>query len=893
MSFVIEGESGMGKSTLVRHFLDELEASTGAGNRPFILHARCHERESLAYKGFDGIVDDLASVLASLAEPLIAQLLPPDTDVLARQFPVLRRVPGVRLPRKTTGSDPHDLRARALTALAALFANLSTVRPLVLHIDDLQWAGRDSLELMRELLRDPPPQRLLFLASVRSENVADDGPLREVIDEVTAARECRQLAIGPLTNTEQRELVACMKGSPALGPFGDEFWSQFGASPLFLVELLRYLDEVGTTESLPSLGLDDVLRRRVERLDAGPRDMLQSMAIADEALPLSIVSRAAALSPHDGERAAAALRVGHLARVTVSGHEPWLVCNHDRLRQVLVRGLSLGRRRAIHQRIAGAMDGWADAAPENLARHWLAAGEIEEATRYLRIGAAQAGDKLAFDHAAELLQAALDLDAAHREVDDHQRGERLAELAHALQLAGRCFESARCYEAAAALADGDAVLELERRAADNLLRSGRVAEGIDKLEGVLESVGAPVARTRRGATITFLWRRAALAMRGLGYTRRAEAELPARELGRLDTMYAASSSLGMVDHVRGAAIQVRHLRTALQLGEERRVIRALAIEIAYLLALGGRRVERGQRLGAELLARARELGDPFLCGVIQLSVGGGLFFAGTPQAAIAALSEGEQALTDLPSAATWERVTIRYFLALAQAATGDYNGVAATTGRSLDTALRTNDLYARAFFACIPRTWVLLRDDKPEEAERSLERALDGWPETPVHIGHYIRAFSRALVALYRGRGDEAHGELERVRPHLRELMLHRMPWIMAEIAALEIRAALQSGEDRRALEWSRRLARSPIDYNRALADCGLATLAHRSGDDERAAVLLASARARFAELGARHLVAACDDRLASLGQATTPTGWLADQHVVNPARLFAMLLPF
>src|SRR5690606_9494231 len=145
--------------------------------------------------------------------------------------------------------------------------------------------------------------------------------------------------------------------------------------------------------------------------------------------------------------------------------------------------------------------------------------------------------------------------------------------------------------------------------ADNLLRCGRIQEAIQRLSELMKRLGVPVARTRRRKLLALAVQRARLAVRGIKYTARTEADVPASELGRLDTLYAASAALGMVDHLLGAVVQTRHVRMALQVGEERRVLRALATEIAFLGALGGKHARRAEAMAADVAARARALAD--------------------------------------------------------------------------------------------------------------------------------------------------------------------------------------------------------------------------------------------------------------------------------------------
>ncbi len=166
ISCYVHGESGVGKSALVRNFLDDLREHE---NDTVILEGRCYERESVPYKALDGVIDSLTKYLMALPEVKAAALMPRDVLALARLFPVMLQVDSVfNAPqREQEIPDPFTLRRRAFAALRELLGRISDRQRLVIYIDDLHWSDADSTTLLEDLLRPPDSPPLLLLASFR------------------------------------------------------------------------------------------------------------------------------------------------------------------------------------------------------------------------------------------------------------------------------------------------------------------------------------------------------------------------------------------------------------------------------------------------------------------------------------------------------------------------------------------------------------------------------------------------------------------------------------------------------------------------------------------------------------------------------------------------------
>ena len=256
VTVVLGGEPGVGKSTLVRAFV---ERAIARDPTTVVLAGRCHEHEAVPYKAIDGVVDALSRTLRRLPEADAAALLPRHAALLAQVFPVLGRVePVARAPRLLETLDPKELRGHVFLALRELLVRLADRRPVIAVIDDLQWTDADSLALLRALLRPPDAPSLLFLATLREGG-------QDVIGELEG--EVRQVSLGNLDEAHAVALAAHLLGRVAAsGPISaEEIARESGGHPLFIDELVRHAVLLG--EHAGALQLEDALGARISRLE--------------------------------------------------------------------------------------------------------------------------------------------------------------------------------------------------------------------------------------------------------------------------------------------------------------------------------------------------------------------------------------------------------------------------------------------------------------------------------------------------------------------------------------------------------------------------------------------------------------------------------------------------
>lgn len=122
----VSGQSGMGKTALVRQFLSTLDDDV-------VLSARCYENETVPFKAIDGLVDDIFGHLKSLSSSERADIIDGiDIEALARLFPVMKQLLRDEPAEPIVGFDQMLLRQRAFDALRALLDVMCDHYPVVL-----------------------------------------------------------------------------------------------------------------------------------------------------------------------------------------------------------------------------------------------------------------------------------------------------------------------------------------------------------------------------------------------------------------------------------------------------------------------------------------------------------------------------------------------------------------------------------------------------------------------------------------------------------------------------------------------------------------------------------------------------------------------------------------
>jgi tetratricopeptide (TPR) repeat protein len=890
---VLPGRSGAGKTALMRRFVQQLH---DAGTPAVVIGTRCHEREAVPYKAVDGLVDGVTRYLQRLSDIEAARLLPRDAPLIARLFPVFLRVREVERTRSRAHAplDSVELRRRAAHALRELLERISDRTPLVVTIDDLQWGDLDSASLLHELLRPPDPPPLLLVLAYRVED--EEAPLvralRQPLLRDAAGRDVRMIAVEALTQEEARELARreLTMAADLANALAGEIARESRGNPFFVHELVRHVAAIGGAARLQT-----VITERVGTLPDAARQLLIAFALSAQPASVAVAAAAAGIE-HDAWESVRTLRLARLVRVRESEREE-VEPYHDRIRETIAASVDGQPLREWHARLAAAWVASGEARPDTLVTHFRSAGDRDRTIDYATIAAAAANEALAFDRAAGYYQLLIEVDAPER------RGHWYAQLGDALALAGRGREAATASLIARRDAAVETATELERRAAEQLIRSGYLEDAREVVDSLLARVGVRAPRTSAGAFAGLVARRLFLAILGTDVRERAERDIPVEELRRIDTLWSIGAPLSLVDLVRGNNLHLRSMWMVLRSGEPTRLVRALSTLACTSAIDGPRHDARTTRILTQAQALAARLDDPAARARTVLAEGICHKVTGRWVIARECLERAITQLLPCPGV-RWEIETARTLLHDALFWMGEWQQLFREIPARRQEAEERGDLYGATHVAVRLAPVAHLAADDPERARAEAAAGMARWPSRSFDLQHRFEVCSLLEADLYAGHGEEAWRRLHEAWPRLR-WTLYAFQNARIEMRFLRARIALlrATGGD---TAWLRCAEREATRLERERAPWATALAAHvrgcasvARGQRTQAVPTLQSAEQLLRDAAMLHYAAAAQYRrgeAAGDGQGralmASARSWLVEQGVVNPERMVGLLAP-
>jgi tetratricopeptide (TPR) repeat protein len=321
--------------------------------------------------------------------------------------------------------DVEASRFRLCQAAVGALADLSAGRPLLLVLDDLQWADVGSHRLLSQLTATLPGASIVVLATYRNGPLEGGEPLADTLASLARSAVVDRLTLAGLGPPEVARVMAAQLGMEPDAELAGVVSARTGGNPFFVIEVLRLLGSHGSGEPAAGdaasvvaqhvpAGVRDVLRRRLSRLPDQTRTVLLVAAVTGQEFDLDIVRAATGV---DDDDALDAVELALLSGLVVE--DPVTVgrfrFDHALIREAIYGDVSRARRARLHARVGQALldrrgvD--ADHARQVAHHWWLAAPAVgpDRAIPHLVAAAQLCVDALAHEEAERLLRRSLDL----------------------------------------------------------------------------------------------------------------------------------------------------------------------------------------------------------------------------------------------------------------------------------------------------------------------------------------------------------------------------------------------------------------------------------------------------------------------------------------------------
>jgi tetratricopeptide (TPR) repeat protein len=467
------------------------------------LYGRCDAETLVPYQPF---VEALRGYLARAPEQ-IAQWSAQHGAELSRVVPEVAAAGG------PSGGPEEEERYRLFDAVSEVLNDIARRQPVVLVLDDLHWADKPTLLMLRQLVRAAGESPLLIVATIR--DTERPAPLVDMLVQLRREHFFERIELGGLDEADASALI---------GEFGPQgipehvnraLWEETKGNPFFLEEMVRHLGSAtivpesnGWPLELPE-GIREVIARRLATLSERASGVLTTAAVMGREFRVEVLEAMGSLDEDELDEVVEESVSAHVI-AEVPGVYGRCCFTHALIRQTLYDGLTATRRARLHLRVAEALEqlyaGGADPPLAELAHHFFLAPPARgapKAVEYAERAAQLAAAALAYEEAARLYEVALRA-LQHVDGDAERRCRLLLACGDAQNKAGETLDARKTFREAADVARALGSARLLALAALGLGAPGAMIGGIvDQaqvalLEEALAAVGDghPALRAR-------------------------------------------------------------------------------------------------------------------------------------------------------------------------------------------------------------------------------------------------------------------------------------------------------------------------------------------------------------------------------------------------------------
>jgi class 3 adenylate cyclase/tetratricopeptide (TPR) repeat protein len=456
----VSGEPGIGKTRLAAELAREAHSRGGA-----VLWGRCFEEALVPYQPF---VQALRHVVAHEDPHELRLQLGRHAGPLTRFVPEIASALAYSPPEGP--DDPESERYRLFLGVSSFVSELAATAPVLLVLDDLQWADRATLLLLEHLARDPTPAPVLVLATYRDTEVGPAHPLTQARADIARDRFVERIDLQGLVEEEVGALVGSLVGWAPPSELARRLQSGTAGNPFFLQEVAGNLEELrlvsaadrppATKVTVDRLAVSSRVRelvaRRIQRLSGAAHDALSTASVAGTEFDLDVLAAVLGVSSDDlieaMDEAVSARLLVETDRLGRYGFA------HTLIQQALYDAQTVNRRASLHYRVGQAIEELHAEDPSaylaGIAHHYGAAGPraADKVLRYCPPAGERALELVAYEDAVHYFSSALAAHATLRPGDEPARADLLVRLGTAQTRAGDAEAARASFREAAEVA---------------------------------------------------------------------------------------------------------------------------------------------------------------------------------------------------------------------------------------------------------------------------------------------------------------------------------------------------------------------------------------------------------------------------------------------------------
>ncbi len=932
----VRGPAGIGKSTLVRHFLEYLRYES---HQTVLLRGRCHEVHAAPYTALDMLVGSLTRYLAGIPAWEASKFSPTDLAALTQAFPVLLNVPPIAEASKGTFPwiEPRETLHLAFRTLRRISAHLASLQPLVIFIDDVQWLDLDSAPFVQDLIEASHGTPMLVILACRDEDNDEASCLTALQNASKKADSAiRDLQLSLLTSAQTIDLASSLLG--AHGPEDSSVVRILAevshGNPLFIHELVQYaLDDVGFASRIrgkDNAGLNTIIANRIRALPEPAYAVLRTLVVAEVPIPLHVAQAASGVLDKFLE-CAALLKTKHLARPHGLRSQDAIEVYHHQICTAMKTLLGPEELREEHQKLATSLATGPWSSPDALARHYGAACDEQRAFDAAAEAADRAAKALAFAEAATLYRQALAV-MPSRSTPDIQ-----SKLGNVLSHGGRAREAAAAYIEGERLMrqfelggtlrierDGPALfdsakdgsadglrLELAFRAARECFRSAAMDDGFRYLDQALKVVGIEYTAGAWTARLSNWLRRTRVSYASIAHPEPSKTNSSPVVLRKLDACLYAGELLRGIDPLRTAELASRALSLSSKTAKPERIMQALCCEAIHLAAGGSRTYAQAEQVLHAMHSLAHRLDEtPAAQADILLASGTVDYLNGRFQEAVRHFRRARGIVLETRPGNSTKLNFIRHSTLVCLTHLGLWQDVAQEIERYRGDALEYGDVL---FASRLSLGWLnasyLVRDDV-RQGRQAIRDAQDVWSGRGFAAQELLAAIAETNLSLYEGDAQRASRQVVEIEKSpdatkaLSEAQTYRVDFLFAKARCALLAAKQPSSDNRKivlqeASSCAKRLCNERNPWAKSLSLLVMAAVASCL-DDKRATLgRLEEARKYFDAAGMAGYATVVR---RSLGERTegakgselveAADEWMQGQSIQCPERWLQMLGP-